>query len=48
MEPVLNDGGKIQVPRGNDPTIFIQVLKHNSALSVKYGEVLVSLVLEVI
>ena len=48
MEPVLNDGGKIQVPHGNDPTIFMQVLKHNSALSVKYGEVLVSLVLEVI
>ena len=48
MEPVLNDGGKIQVPRGNNPTIFIQVLKHNSSLSVKYGEVLVSLILEVI
>ena len=48
MEPVLNDGGKIQVPFSGDPTIFIQVLKHNSSLSVKYGEVVVSLILEVI
>ena len=48
MEPVLNDGEKIQVPRGSNPSIFLQLLKHNSPLSVKYGEVLVSLILEVI
>ena len=46
LEPVANDGGKIQVPRGNNPTIFLQLLKHNSPLSVKYGEVFVSLILE--
>ena len=48
MEPVLNDGEKIQVPRGSNPSIFMQLLKHNSPLSVKYAEVLVSLILEVI
>ena len=48
VEPVLDDGGEVQVPRGNNPTIFLQLLKHNSPLSVKYGEVFVSLILEVI